>query len=32
LQSVARFSNDLVDYVMGGLTAPISQARRELAS
>ncbi len=31
-QSVAHFTNDLVDYVVGGLTAPVSQERRELAS
>jgi AcrR family transcriptional regulator len=31
-QSVAPFTSDLVDYVVGGLTAPVSRERRELAS
>ena len=31
-QSVERFSGDLVDYVVGGLTAPVSPERRRLAS
>jgi AcrR family transcriptional regulator len=31
-RSVARFSDELVDYVVGGLTAPVSAARRKLAS
>ncbi len=31
-QSVERFSGDLVDYVVGGLTAPVSPESRRLAS
>ncbi len=31
-QSIARFTDDLVDYVVGGLTAPVSAERRKLAS
>jgi AcrR family transcriptional regulator len=31
-QTVARFTRDLVDYVVGGLTAPVSRERRKLAS
>ncbi|MBW2294244.1 MAG: hypothetical protein JRG94_18310 [Deltaproteobacteria bacterium] len=31
-QSIARFTDDLVDYVVGGLTAPVSSERRKLAS
>jgi AcrR family transcriptional regulator len=31
-RSVARFADDLVDYVVGGLTAPVSNGKRELAS
>jgi len=31
-QSVERFAGDLVDYVVGGLTAPVSPERRRLAS
>ncbi|MCP4036153.1 MAG: TetR/AcrR family transcriptional regulator [bacterium] len=31
-QSIARFADDLVDYVVGGLTAPVSEERRKLAS
>ncbi len=30
--SIACFTNDLVDYVVGGLTAPVSRERRKLAS
>jgi len=31
-ESVERFTGDLVDYIVGGLTAPVSQARKRLVS